>query len=326
VIVTLSDTTASAIDHRLTEMRHSGGAVALGRVLTLVVVASPEESEQVIEAANDASREHPCRVIVVLTGEKRGKSRMDAEIRVGGDAGASDVVVMRISGELAGHADSVVLPLLLPDAPVVAYWPSNPPANPSLDPIGKIAQRRISDAMTAKRPVAALAKLRDGYTDGDTDLAWTRLTLWRAALAAALDQPPYDRVTEAVVSGEASSASTELLAGWLSHTLKCPVKRRTNKGPGIVSVRLERATGPVVLQRPDGQTATLDQPHQPTRRLALARRKLNECLAEELRRLDPDEVFADTLLKGVPGLDAAAPAKKAAAKKAPARKRAASPA
>ncbi|GAA1711075.1 glucose-6-phosphate dehydrogenase assembly protein OpcA [Fodinicola feengrottensis] len=323
MIVTLSDTTSSAIDHRLTEMRHSGGAVALGRVLTLVVITTADESEPVIAAANDASREHPCRVIVVLTGEKRGKSRMDAEIRVGGDAGASDVVVMRISGELASHADSVVLPLLLSDAPVVAYWPSDPPANLAQDPIGKIATRRITDAMTSKRPVTALAKRREGYSEGDTDLAWTRLTLWRAALAAALDQPPYDQVTEAVVSGEASSASTELLAGWLAYALKCPVRRKTNKGPGIVSVRLERASGPVVLERPDGLTATLDQPNQPTRRLALARRKLNECLAEELRRLDPDDVYADTLNKGVPSLDAdakatakAAPAKKSAAKKA----------
>jgi glucose-6-phosphate dehydrogenase assembly protein OpcA len=316
VIVTLSDTTTSAIDRRLTEMRHSGGAVALGRVLSLVVVATPEESEPVIEAANDASREHPCRVIVVLTGEKRGKSRLDAEIRVGGDAGASDVIVMRLSGELAAHPDSVVVPLLLADAPVVAYWPSNPPASLADDPIGRIAQRRITDAMTAKRPVTALAKRREAYAEGDTDLSWTRLTLWRAALAAAVDQPPYDKITEAVVTGEASSASTELLAGWLAYALKCPVRRRTNKGPGIVSVRLERKAGPVVLERPDGQTATLDQPNQPTRRLALARRKLNECLAEELRRLDPDEVYADTLIKGVPKLDAATAKKAAPAKKA----------
>ncbi|WP_163505690.1 glucose-6-phosphate dehydrogenase assembly protein OpcA [Fodinicola acaciae] len=315
MIVTLSDTTTSAIDRRLTEMRHSGGAVALGRVLSLVVVTSPEESEPVIEAANDASREHPCRVIVVLTGEKRGRSRLDAEIRVGGDAGASDVIVMRLSGELAAHPDSVVVPLLLADAPVVAYWPSNPPADLADDPIGRIAQRRITDAMTAKRPVTALNKRREAYADGDTDLSWTRLTLWRAALAAALDQPPYDKVTEAVVTGEASSASTELLAGWLAYALKCPVRRRTNKGPGIVSVRLERKAGAVVLERPDGQTATLDQPNQPTRRLALARRKLNECLAEELRRLDPDDVYADTLTKGVPKLDAKAPAKKPTASK-----------
>lgn len=319
MIVTLSDTTTSAIDRRLTEMRHSGGAVALGRVLSLVVVATPEESEPVIEAANDASREHPCRVIVVLTGEKRGKPRLDAEIRVGGDAGASDVIVMRLSGELAAHPDSVVTPLLLADAPVVAYWPSTPPANLAEDPIGRIAQRRITDAMNAKRPVTALAKRREAYAEGDTDLSWTRLTLWRAALAAALDQPPYDKVTEAVVTGEASSASTELLAGWLAYALKCPVRRRTNKGPGIVSVRLERKAGPVILERPDGQTATLDQPNQPTRRLALARRKLNECLAEELRRLDPDEVYADTLIKGVPKLDAVTAAKKAPAKKAAAK-------
>jgi hypothetical protein len=57
--------------------------------------------------------------------------------------------------------------------------------------------------------------------------------------------------------------------------------------------------------RPDGRIATLNQPGQPERRVALPRRKLAECLAEELRRLDADEVYAAALLKGLPRLDKA---------------------
>ena len=37
----------------------------LGRVLTLVVVTDEANTEDPIEAANAASFEHPCRVIVV---------------------------------------------------------------------------------------------------------------------------------------------------------------------------------------------------------------------------------------------------------------------
>jgi glucose-6-phosphate dehydrogenase assembly protein OpcA len=303
VIVTLPDTTTSAIDRKLTEIRHAGGAIALGRVLTLIISTTTDECEPAIEAANDASSEHPCRVIVLIAGDKRESARLDAEIRVGGDAGASEVVLMKLSGPLASHAESVALPLLLPDAPVVAWWPDDAPDVVGEDPIGRMAQRRITDAATRSKPLVELTKRRNGYTPGDSDLAWTRLTSWRTLLAASLDQPPYDKVVSARVAGEGSSPSTELLAAWLADKLRCPVVRETNPGPGIVSVVLERRSGAVEMVRPDGRIATLTQPGQPARRIALPRRKLNECLAEELRRLDPDEVYEDVLRKGLARLD-----------------------
>jgi glucose-6-phosphate dehydrogenase assembly protein OpcA len=306
MIVTLPDTSASQIETTLTDMRHAGGAVALGRVLTLVIDMLGDENEEAITAANEASHEHPCRVIAVLRGSRRGGPRVDAEIRVGGDAGASEVIVLRLAGKLTEHADAMVLPLMLPDAPVVVWWPDETPEVPSEDPIGQMAQRRITDAATQGRPVAALDKRRRSYADGDTDLAWTRLTLWRGLLAAALDQPPYDKVTAVRVTGEAASPSTELLAAWLAEYLRCPVSRETNEGPGIRSVTLERRSGNIEMMRPDGRVATLAQPGQPERRVALHRRGLSECLAEELRRLDADEVYARALLKGLPRLDKAA--------------------
>ena len=39
----------------------------------------------------------------------------------------SEVIVLRLYGQLAAHADSVVTPLLLPDAPVVVWWPGQAP-------------------------------------------------------------------------------------------------------------------------------------------------------------------------------------------------------
>jgi 6-phosphogluconolactonase len=69
-----------------------------------------------------------------------------------------------------------------------------------------------------------------------------------------------------------------------------------------VSVRLERASGPVDLVRADGagSLATLSQPDQPVRQVALAQPELSECLAAELHRLDPDEVYAAALCDGLP--------------------------
>ena len=65
MIVDLPDTTTSKVSKKLMALREQGGVIALGRVLTLVVVTKSGLEEEAIEAANDASREHPCRIIVL---------------------------------------------------------------------------------------------------------------------------------------------------------------------------------------------------------------------------------------------------------------------
>ncbi|GAA4848812.1 glucose-6-phosphate dehydrogenase assembly protein OpcA [Saccharopolyspora rosea] len=297
MIIDLPSTTTSQVNKKLVELRETGGAVALGRVLTLVIVTGDgTEVEKSIQAANDASREHPCRVIVVARGAREAAPRLDAQIRIGGDAGASEVVVLRLYGPLADEGAGSVVPLLLPDAPVVAWWPSDAPECPAKDPIGALSHRRITDAAAEEDPIRALQDRVESYVDGDTDLAWTRLTSWRAMLAAAMDLPPYEGVTAATVSGAADSPSTDLLAAWLAEYLDIPVQRLDHpRGPGIVSAVLERPSGNIEIVRPDGKVGMLTQPGQPDRRVALQRREVRDCLAEELRRLDADEIYEATL-------------------------------
>jgi glucose-6-phosphate dehydrogenase assembly protein OpcA len=337
VIFDLPSTTTSQVNNKLVRVRQEGGAVTLGRVLTLVIVTDDgSKAEEAIAAANDASREHPCRVIVVARGAKKAAARLDAQIRVGGDAGASEVVVLRLYGALADEGASCVIPLLLPDTPVVAWWPFEAPKVPAKDPIGELANRRIFDAANERNPIKSLDHRKSTYTDGDTDLAWTRLTTWRALLAAALDLPPHEKITGASVTGEADSPSTDLLAAWLAACLRIPVSRlRATSGEGIVKVVLERRSGNVELVRPDGRVGTLTQAGQPDRRVALHRRSVRDCLSEELRRLDPDEIYAETL-KALPKVvrgraaTAAAPTassgpRKAGTKAAPAKSESAKP-
>jgi glucose-6-phosphate dehydrogenase assembly protein OpcA len=301
VIVDLPDTTTSAISKALVKLRDEGGAVALGRVLTLVISSPNGEQEEAIEAANDASREHPMRVIVLSTAA--GEPRLDAQIRVGGDAGASEVIVLRAVGDAASDEEGLVTGLLLPDAPVVVWWPGEAPADPRSSALGRIAQRRITDAAAAAHPVAALERLGAHYTPGDTDFAWTRLTLWRAQLAAVLDQPPFEPVVGAKVTGSTDSPSTELLAAWLRMQLEVPVELEVGTGSsGIHGVRLDRPSGPVLLERHVPGIATLSQPGQPDHDVALPRRGLRDCLAEELRRLDPDELFGEVVRRGLADL------------------------
>ncbi|MEU5543013.1 glucose-6-phosphate dehydrogenase assembly protein OpcA [Streptomyces sp. 2333.5] len=339
--IDLTETTSSKINKALVQGRRAVGTPAIGMVLTLVIVTDEENAYDALKAANEASREHPSRTLVVIkrvsrSPRDRAKARLDAEVRVGTDAGTGETVILRLYGEVIDHAQSVVLPLLLPDAPVVVWWAVNAPLDPAKDPLGALAQRRVTDAYAAEQPVRELSARAETYTPGDTDLSWTRITPWRSMLAAALDQAPCT-VSSAEVEGEEFNPSCELLAMWLADRLKVPVTRKVSGGPGLTAVRMESSIGSIVLDRPDGSLATLCMPHQPDRAVALKRRDTSELLAEELRRLDPDDIYAAALKYGVDRLGegkdpspaagdpaaAGSAAAKPAGKKAPARKAAA---
>lgn len=301
VIVDLPSTTTGTISKRLVRLRNEVGAMAMGRVLTLLVAVDETGADEAIVAANDATRQHPARIIVVVRGNGRGKRRLDAQIRVGGDAGASEIVVLRLYGALADHGDAVVTPLLLPDSPIVVWWPGEPPADVASSPLGMLAHRRITDAAPCANPCRQLKRRAQHYTSGDTDLTWTRITRWRALLAATLDYPPFEPITSATVTAEPDCASAFLLAGWLAGALDISVlQARSQVGTGLVSVRLQRDGGPIDLVRAAGQVASLAQPNQPMREVALLEPGLSESLAAELRRLDADQVYAAALCLGLP--------------------------
>lgn len=300
MIVDLEQTTTSKVAKELQKLREAGGVVALSRVLTLVVLTTEGFEEPAIEAANLASREHPCRIIVFVEGSSAQDTRLDAQIRVGGDAGASEVIVLKGQGELAATNEALVAGLLLPDAPIVAWWPHGVPEDASRTPIGRIAHRRITDSQAEAAPRAALERIASQYAAGDTDLAWTRITLWRAQLASVLDQVDPATISAVTVKGASDSSSTDLLAAWLTLALNVPVTiASTTPGTGVRSVRLTRPDGDVVLTRPHGHVAELYQQDQPVQRISMARRPLSDCLAEELRRLDPDEVFGEVISVGL---------------------------
>ena len=66
-------------------------------------------------------------------------------------------------------------------------------------------------------------------------------------------------------------------------------------GPVVTAVRLGTENGEIVIDRPEGPLATLTLPGQPPRTLALKVRPTSELIAEELRRLDADEMYAIAL-------------------------------
>jgi len=290
----LHDTTSSAILNALTETRRGSGSAAMGMVLTLVIDATESEHYDALKAANTAAREHPCRIVTVIRRPGKSAPRLDAEIRVGNENLLGEVLILRLYGLLREQADSIVLPMLLPDAPVLVWWPGQGPAIPSLDPLGLLAQRRVTDAASSTRPTESLRARALDHSPGDTDFAWTRITPWRTLLAAALDQP-FDDLIGGEVDAARNNASAELLAAWLEDRLDIDVTRKTTRGPGITGVRLLTRRGEITITRPDGRLARLVRSGQPDRAVPLPRRTTDELLAEELRRLDPDDVYNETI-------------------------------
>lgn len=292
-MIELTETNSAGIAAALMNARRKAGSPAMGMVMTLVVIVDEDESAQAMDCARAASQEHPARVLGVILGDGRGRAHINAQVGTG-QGWSGETALIRLNGEVVKHAESVVLPLLLPDSPVAVWWPSQAPADPAADTLGALAQRRITDAASATRARSkAIHQQAAAYAKGNTDLAWTRITPWRALLAAALDQHP-QKVSSASVTAEKVSPSADLLVAWLNDRLKVPVERRTSQGPGITEVVMTTKGGDICISRPDGKLASFVSPGQPDRPVALKRRTIPELLAEELRRLDEDDIYAAT--------------------------------
>ncbi|WIM68891.1 glucose-6-phosphate dehydrogenase assembly protein OpcA [Corynebacterium breve] len=303
MIVSLPDTSTSKIAKTLLQAQEHY-SLATGRVLTLIVVAHEEDDiDGILDTVRDASHEHPSRVLVLVNGGRDKPNRLDAEAILAADAGASEMVFMHLYGELTEQLASIVTPLLLPDTPIVAWWPTTAPARPSEHPLGKIAQRRITNA---RHNVSgnSLLRLSNGYAPGDSDMMWSRITLWRGIVASALDRYPHDEITAAEISGPADNPSVDIAAGWLSDRLRIRVTRHTTPPElqhsdeelfPIRSLTLHRESGPVIVEVQDERTMRLCIPHQPDALVAANMRTDADCLSEELRHLDPDLAYQRAL-------------------------------
>jgi glucose-6-phosphate dehydrogenase assembly protein OpcA len=174
-----------------------------------------------------------------------------------------------------------------------------------------LASRRVTDAAAVDRAADPAARARQlglltsGYAPGDSDLAWTRLTPWRAQLAAALEGSEA-AVTSATVVGP-PFAATALMAAWLEWRLEAPVRLQEADADFLTAVALHFSGGRRVLleKESDESQARLRVTGQVDRMVALSRRTRAECLGEELRRLEPDDLYGGLVLEAVPAYLAA---------------------
>ena len=249
-------------------------------------------------AATTAAAAHPCRLLVVVRRQVEADDRLDAEVQVGGRLGAGEAVVMRMYGRLdaarrVGRAAAARL--RRPGRHLVARRAAGAArlrrARRARRPAG---HRQLDRRRTRWRRCKQRAK---DYAPGDTDLAWTRTTPWRALLAVGVRRPDRRRRPRPRSRPSAGNPSAALLAGWLTARLGVKVRagrvRRAghHRGRGPVRGRRQAADRPA-------RTATSRRcraPGMTDRQLPLKRRELGDLLAEELRRLDADQPYAEAL-------------------------------
>ncbi len=296
-MTTLWDTTGSDVVRALEAERRSAGALAFGLALTLVVVTDQEGVSEAEAAAKAAASAHPCRILLVIRRHLEAPDpRLDAEVLIGGRLGPGEAVIMRMFGRLGLHAESVVLPLLAPDAPVVTWWHGAMPDKIAHDPLGVLADRRVTESMRGNDPMAALQQRAADYAPGDTDLSWARTTTWRALVAAAFDSMSATPKSATVTGAE--SPPTALLVGWLRSKLGIDVHLNVS-GRDIQEVAFELSedgsSSQLSIKRRDERSAVIKRADQADRVMPLTPRDLGDLLAEDVRRLDADEVFAEAL-------------------------------
>jgi glucose-6-phosphate dehydrogenase assembly protein OpcA len=311
-MTTLWDTTGTAVVKALAAERRTGGAVTSGCALTLVVVVDERSVEDAEEAARIAASRHPMRMLMVIRRQYDAPvPRLDAEVTIGGRLGPGEAVVLRMYGRLGLHAESVTLPLLAPDAPVVTWWHGEPPDKIAYDPLGVFAERRITDVSQGADPTACLTQRAKDFAPGDTDLAWTRITPWRVALASAFDGVRA-HATSARVHGGNGDPSACLMSGWLASRLglQVPVEGHSDEPISGVEVSFdnERTTRLTV----EGANLVIRRDGQQDSYMPYFERSIGDLLAEELKRLDHDRVYAESLsaVAGVPDLNDRSPNRK----------------
>lgn len=308
MIITLKNTTSAEVASRIVELRDERGSAALSRVLTLLIcVPDMIDVDKAIEVSDAVSREHPCRVIVIVEPESsEGAALLNAQIRVGDAAGLSDIIILEPRGEAASNIDSLVMPLLQSDTPVVTYWPVTPPENPGAHPLGRLAIKRITDSRATECPMETLSALSRVYTPGDIDLAWAGVTLWRALLAAVAED--FDRLPTSIrVAGNATHPSPFLVAAWLHHQLGVPVDRIVDPEAHTITditFFFDDDTTVSLSRSATSSVARLSRPGLEDRSVNLARRSVQDSLMEDLRRLDPDVYYGQLLTTELPRLAA----------------------
>jgi glucose-6-phosphate dehydrogenase assembly protein OpcA len=217
-----------------------GQAVTRTCVLNLVVAtAGGRAVEDVTATIAQLTARHPNRAIVVGMAPDGGAELLDAWVQAhcqmpgpGRPQVCCEQITIEARGPAVARVPGTVLPLLVPDVPVMLWWPRGEPFDSPIFPrMCDLADRIIVDSASFAAPEAGLVRLAALLAEHKavSDLAWARLTPWRELLAQFFDAPAMlahldalERVTIEVEAREGEPADRTqalLLVGWLGARL-----------------------------------------------------------------------------------------------------------
>jgi glucose-6-phosphate dehydrogenase assembly protein OpcA len=222
------------------EAAAKGYAVTRALTLNLVARARDDATAELISSVVQAlTASHPNRTILVIERPDAPQPALDAFVQANCLLAAPGVpqvcgeqVTIDARGSATGQIASLVLPLLVPDLPVVLWLPGAEPLDePLLVRLRGIFDRLIVDSGESPHPLHELLRLaefdRSGSGPALSDLAWTRLTPWRELTAQFFDTRPLlphlrriDSVQLRYTAHQrANPVPALLLAGWLASSL-----------------------------------------------------------------------------------------------------------
>jgi glucose-6-phosphate dehydrogenase assembly protein OpcA len=314
-------------DGEFSEAAQHAAAEARASVLNLIaVVGSERQLTEVSHTLDALSVTNPSRTLILLAQHDRSAGKLEAEVSAqsrteSGHRVTTERVLLHAHGEVALHLASLVNPLLIPDLPVVLWWPGRPDFdNPLFDDLCEVADRLIVDTDEGfeppdlKRLLEVARREHAGASIGDFN--WARLIPWRHLAAQFFDIPGMlEKLAQihgvAVYHGrDGLTTQARLLGGWIQG-------RMASVGIDVpVEYHLDDAFEHGVYRfliysrGPDG-SARFSISHQPGSRLLaelrvddqdfvdrtvrLTRRSAEELLAIELTLPGHDMLFEEAL-------------------------------
>lgn len=271
-------TDIATIEHELQDLwrKNTAEAAASGhsttRALTLNLLAyanSPKQADMLGTVIQQLTASHPNRAVVLIDQPEPGEPHLEAWIQAncllptpGAPQVCGEQITISSRGSQAGQVASLMLPLLMPDLPVVLWMAEPQPFNhPLLAKLGSVIDRLVVDSADFTSPLSdllAMAAFEMRSTLGPgagaespalSDLNWARLTPWRELTAQFFDTRPFlphlrrldDVRIDYVATDSGALLRALLLAGWLASSLEWELLADgTSHDDGLFQIHLRR--------------------------------------------------------------------------------------
>ncbi len=286
---------AQALDHEDRELSWTGRAVDIDRIeaeltklryltagdpdagesfairtslVNMVVLAEDDDTAaQASRVIEDLAAHHPSRALVVIARPSEDESQIDASLAAHchltqgmEQQVCCEEITLRVSGRAALHIHSIIVPLLIPDLPVVVWWTGPLPDKSHLiEQLCDVADHFIVDSSRFADQLGDLSRVRELATLHDCaigDLNYERVRSWRdlverhtgaAGLAEWLSSVKSAEITYTELANQ-TPAQTILFLAWLAGHCAWELSSVSARGSNRLTLRQDGREIPVYLE------------------------------------------------------------------------------